>query len=87
MLITKLLGNRLKNVKFEEIFSSDLNQIRETLKLILAFRENNNINFDPRLRDRSCGIFEGKSTIDLRKEAIVSKNKLKNYKTNYILIL
>ena len=66
-----MLGNRLKFVKFNEIISSDLNRVKQTTKEILSFRDNADCQFDSRLREKSAGIFEGKSLIDLRKEAIV----------------
>ncbi len=54
-----LLGSSLKNLDIQEIISSDLLRARETVEIV-AKHLGLSVIFDKRLRERSCGIFEGK---------------------------
>ena len=52
------LGNRLAAMKISALYSSDLGRARHTAELI-AQSTGHEITTDPRLRERSLGVFEG----------------------------
>jgi broad specificity phosphatase PhoE len=56
----RIVGEKLKNIKFAKIFSSDLIRAKHTAKIIA---EINNLKheIDPLLKEKYFGIFEGKS--------------------------
>ena len=53
------LGLRLQNEEFQAIYCSDLNRCVQTLSQITQFRSEPQPVFDPRLREKSAGEFEG----------------------------
>lgn len=61
----KVLGERLKNIKFDKIYCSDLKRAAETLKHINRAEE---VVIDERLRERNFGAFEGKTFNEIEKE-------------------
>lgn len=61
----KALGTRLKNIKFDKIYCSDLKRADETLRYIT---KNTNICIDKRIRERNFGIFEGKTFKEIEEE-------------------
>lgn len=54
----KALAERLSNMAFSALYSSDLGRARETAGII-ARRTGHDILFDARLRERNVGIFQG----------------------------
>lgn len=61
----KLVAARLKDAKFDVIYSSDLNRCLRTTKEIRKYHPKAKFIKDKRLRERSTGIFEG---------TVISKN-------------
>lgn len=61
----KALGKKLENIKFDKIFCSDLKRANETLSYIY---KGNDIVVDERLRERSFGVFEGKTFSEIESE-------------------
>lgn len=57
---TKKLALRLKNMKIDEIYSSDLKRAVDTSKEILKFHSNLKLRLDKRLRERFLGKYQGK---------------------------
>ncbi|CAG9322408.1 unnamed protein product [Blepharisma stoltei] len=53
------LGNRLKNVRFHAIYSSDLNRCQQTLSQIILHHNYLSPILDPRLREKGAGELEG----------------------------
>lgn len=62
---SKVLGERLKNIKFDKVYCSDLKRARETLKYINVI---NDVVIDERIRERNFGVFEGKTFKEIEKE-------------------
>lgn len=58
-----VLGDRLAKVQFDGAYVSDLGRTRETYQKIASRRDNpiKEVKFEPLLREKSGGIFEGKS--------------------------
>lgn len=67
----KLLSKRLAEIKFSEIFVSDLNRTKQTAEMIVCHHQNTPLTYDERLRERCGGIFEGKPISVLRNTAKV----------------
>lgn len=61
----KILGERLKDIKFDKVYCSDLKRAEETLKYINTIEE---VVVDERLRERNFGVFEGKTFKEIEKE-------------------
>ena len=61
----KALGEKLKNIKFDKVYCSDLKRAGDTLKHI---NESTNIIIDERIRERNFGIFEGKTYKEIEEE-------------------
>ncbi len=55
----KKVAERLKNEKFDAIYSSDLRRALDTTKEIAKFHPHLSINTDKRLRERYFGSFQG----------------------------
>jgi broad specificity phosphatase PhoE len=62
------LGGRLANARFDAVYCSDLKRCRDTLAAVLPAHQG--AQFDPRLREKSSGIFEGGPIDAVDKEAI-----------------
>jgi probable phosphoglycerate mutase len=60
------LGRRLKNVSFAALYSSDLGRAHQTARCI-ADETGHEIVADPGLRERSFGIFEGLTRLEIEK--------------------
>lgn len=60
----KLTGKHLSGKKIDKIYSSDLRRALETANII-ANEVGVGISVDARLRERSCGIFDGKPVADV----------------------
>ena len=75
----KAAGQVLKNVKFHQVYSSDLKRANKTCQIILEENQKSNISTenikqDKLLREKKFGIFEGKPSADHRAE----KEKYRN---------
>lgn len=62
------LGHRLRTVQFDAVYCSDLKRCRDTLTAMFPAQQT--AVFDPRLREKSSGIFEGGPIDAVDKEAI-----------------
>jgi probable phosphoglycerate mutase len=60
-----LLGRRLAEEQTRALYSSDLGRARQTAEIIAA-RTGQDIRFDPRLRERHLGIFQGLSKEEVK---------------------
>ncbi len=63
ILQSALLGKRLKKIKFNQIYCSQLPRAKETLEIFLKYsnKYEKDVVFDERLNERSMGILEGSS--------------------------
>ena len=59
----KELALKLKDEKFDMIYSSDLGRAKDTTKEILKFHNNIPVVYLKELRERRLGVDEGKSTV------------------------
>lgn len=64
-LQAKKLASRLKDEKFDCIFSSDLARASDTAREVARFHKNTKIIFTPGLRERALGELEGRKKSDL----------------------
>ena len=61
----RALGQWMKNVPFDHIYSSDSLRARQTAEAITHF-SGHTVQFDQRLREKNLGIFEGLTTEEAR---------------------
>ena len=59
------LGQWMKNVSFDHIYSSDSLRARQTAEAIIKY-SGHTLNLDQRLREKNLGIFEGLTTEEAR---------------------
>lgn len=69
----KTLGERLSNLKFDQIYVSDLNRTKQTADMILGYHGGTQVIYDKRIRERCGGILEGKP-LNKFKEIATVKN-------------
>lgn len=62
------VGERLKDQKIDAIYSSDLRRTKETVLEIIKYHPHTSVIYDPLLREKTSGIFDGKP-LYLREEA------------------
>lgn len=60
-----ILGSKLKDIKFDKVYCSNLIRAKNTLKYIYCGED---IIIDNRLNERNFGIFEGKTFKEIEKE-------------------
>lgn len=63
-----LVGERLKSQKIDVIYCSDLRRTKETLLPIIKHHPHTEVIYEPLLREKTSGIFDGKP-LHLREEA------------------
>ena len=59
------LGEWMKNVSFEHIYSSDSLRARQTAEAITQY-SGDTLQFDQRIREKNLGVFEGLTSIEAR---------------------
>jgi broad specificity phosphatase PhoE len=52
---------RLSSEVFDAAYVSDLDRTKETASYIFPYHKNLVVNYDPRLREKSGGVLEGKA--------------------------
>jgi broad specificity phosphatase PhoE len=57
----KLVAKRLKDVRIDVIYTSDLARAHDTAKEIAKFHKNTKLIIDKRIKERSLGVFSGKT--------------------------
>ena len=63
------LGDRLKNEHFDYVYCSDLGRCKDTLAAILAHHEGQKVVYEPLLREKGAGEYEGKAIGSTEQEA------------------
>lgn len=61
------LGEELKNTKIDFMYSSDLGRTKETIERVLKYHPDVPVIYDPLIRERHYGEFEGKKKVDVVK--------------------
>lgn len=61
------LARRLRHEKIDYVYCSDLKRAKDTAAVILRFHPNVPIRYEPAMRERSLGIYEGKPKTEWRK--------------------
>jgi len=61
------LGEWMKNVSFEHIYSSDSLRARQTAEAITQY-SGDTLQFDQRIREKNLGVFEGLTSIEAREQ-------------------
>lgn len=61
----KTLGEKLKSIKFDKVYCSELKRAKETLSYIY---DDDDIVVDSRLNERNFGVFEGKTYTELEED-------------------
>ena len=82
--MAKLLSFSLSDVNFKTLYSSDLNRCVETLKIVMEGEYLLNNKIEPiitsELREKNCGIYEGKKISLMREDMIKSNKNMREYK-------
>jgi broad specificity phosphatase PhoE len=73
-----LLANRLKEVRFDAIYSSDLQRAADTAKEISKF-QSVSVQYSELLRERNAGIFQGRSFEEMRIAQEESRAEIEEY--------
>ena len=76
----KKVGERLKNERFDFIYSSDLGRATQTLKEIIKYHPNIPVQYTKDLREATSGIFDGRPREEREKHRRKSKQKLYDYR-------
>jgi len=76
----KSIAKRLKEEEFDKIYSSDLKRCVDTTKEIIKYHPNTEVIYDTRLRERSRGIFEGKTHEEIKNHMKENNLEYKNFK-------
>jgi len=61
------LGEWMKNVSFDHIYSSDSLRARQTAEAITQY-SGDTLQFDQRIREKNLGVFEGLTSIEAREQ-------------------
>lgn len=76
----KKLAQRLKNEEIDFIYCSDLKRTKDTLIPLLEFHKNTPVVYEPLLRERGFGIFDGKLFSELEKSLNGNEKELNNFR-------
>jgi broad specificity phosphatase PhoE len=74
----KKAGERLKNEKIDIIYVSDLQRTIDTANEIIKYHKNTQVIYEPRIREKGWGEFEGKTGEYLKK--YIKENNLDYHK-------
>eukprot|EP00943_MAST-04B_sp_MAST-4B-sp1_P005108 g5108.t1 len=75
-LLGKYLLNHQHNLPFDHVYSSDLDRVLSTAKIVMKYQSNiseEQMRILPILREKDPGIYAGKPKIDLREERAKAK--------------
>jgi len=77
-------GVRFQNITFDHLYSSDLGRARSTAEAI-ARNSGHEIQFDPRLREKNLGIFEGLTVPEIQARYLDPYIAFKTQGTNFVI--
>ena len=78
------LGEWMKNVSFEHIYSSDSLRARQTAEAITQY-SGDTLQFDQRIREKNLGVFEGLTSIEAREQLPEIYRLFKTGGANYVI--
>ena len=78
------LGEWMKNVSFDHIYSSDSLRARQTAEAITHF-SGDTMQFDQRIREKNLGVFEGLTSIEARERHPEIYRLFKTGGANYVI--
>ena len=78
------LGEWMKNVSFDHIYSSDSLRARETAEAITQY-SGDTLQFDQRIREKNLGVFEGLTSIEAREQHPEIYRLFKTGGANYVI--
>ena len=78
------LGQRMKDIEFETLISSDLGRTKETSAIIAGFTDHD-VKLDNRLRERNYGVLEGLTVPEIRKKHSAVYDEFNRDDPDYIL--
>jgi broad specificity phosphatase PhoE len=74
-----IIAQTLSDLSIKTIYSSDLLRAADTARVIARALSISTVRYDPRLRERSFGIYEGKPLFSLMRVLVKTGNNLKNF--------
>lgn len=77
------LGQRMKNMKFDSLISSDLGRTRETAAIITGFT-GHAVELDSRIRERNYGVLEGLTVDEIMQQHADVLERLKTDDPDYL---
>ena len=78
------LGEWMKNVSFDHIYSSDSLRARQTAEAITQY-SGHTLQFDQRIREKNLGVFEGLTSIEAREQFPEIYRLFKTGGANYVI--
>jgi probable phosphoglycerate mutase len=78
------LGEWMKNVPFDHIYSSDSLRARQTAEAITQY-SGDTLQFDQRIREKNLGVFEGLTSIEARERHPEIYRLFKTGGANYVI--
>ena len=78
------LGEWMKNMPFDHIYSSDSLRARQTAEAITQY-SGDVLQFDQRIREKNLGVFEGLTSIEARERYPEVYRLFKNGGANYVI--
>ncbi|MEZ7974548.1 MAG: histidine phosphatase family protein [SAR324 cluster bacterium] len=78
------LGEWMKNVSFDHIYSSDSLRARETAEAITQY-SGDTLQFDQRIREKNLGVFEGLTSIEASEQHPEIYRLFKTGGANYVI--
>jgi probable phosphoglycerate mutase len=78
------LGEWMKNVPFDHIYSSDSLRARQTAEAITQY-SGDTLQFDQRIREKNLGVFEGLTSIEASEQHPEIYRLFKTGGTNYVI--
>ena len=78
------VGQRLKEMDFSRLYSSDLGRARQTAEII-AGQTGHEVNTDSRLREKNMGIFEGLTRAEMEEKYLEEVTRYFTRDPNYMV--
>lgn len=75
LMQVKKLAEKLKDEKIDFIYSSDLSRTKDTVLEILKYHKNSPVIYEPLLREMHKGIYDGKTSQELKNDFYKSGQK------------
>lgn len=80
----KALAERLARMPFSVLYSSDLGRAKDTAKII-ARQTGHDVLFDPRLRERNVGVFQGLTLMEMKERFPEAYERYANHDSDFVI--